>query len=100
MADTTFSSGTVIQSDWLNDVNNSVYRGLIPGTSNQRGTVVSSAGQTVFTVPFTYNTGSTRLDVYINGVHQIYNSSYTYTNSTTVTFTEGVFENAIVEFVE
>ena len=32
MADTTFASGTVIQSPWLNDVNNYVYHGTPPGT--------------------------------------------------------------------
>ena len=28
MADTTFSPGTTITSDWLNDVNDSVYNGI------------------------------------------------------------------------
>lgn len=99
MATTVFVPGTVIESDWLNDVNDYVYNGGGPETSYQRGTVVATAGQTVFTVPFTYNPTVTKLDVYINGIHQIYLESYLQTNATTVTFTEAVPVNAVVEFV-
>lgn len=99
MSSTTFIPGTVITSPWLNDVNDYVYNGGGPATSYQRGTVTATAGQTVFTVPFTYNPAVTKLSVFINGVHQLYTTSYTQTDATTVTFTEGVPVNAVVEFV-
>jgi hypothetical protein len=94
MASTYFIDNTTpIVSAWLNDVNNFVYQG------KQRGTVTATSGQTVFTVPFTYTVGANTLDVYIDGVRQILNSSYTETNSTTVTFSEGVHVGGKVEFV-
>lgn len=94
MASTYFIDGsTPIVATWLNDVNNYVYQGI------QRGTVVATSGQTVFTVPFTYTVGAKTLDVYINGVRQILDSSYTETTSTSVTFSEAVPVTAVVEFV-
>jgi hypothetical protein len=94
MASTYFiDNSTPIVSSWLNDVNNFVYQG------KQRGTVTATASQTVFTVPFTYTVGANTLDVYIDGVRQILNSSYTETNSTTVTFSEGVHVGGKVEFI-
>ena len=99
MATTVFVPGTVIVPDWLNDVNDYVYNGGGPAASYQRGQVVATAGQTVFTVPFTYNPAVTKLDVYINGIHQRYPDSYAQTDSTTVTFTEAVPVTAVVEFV-
>jgi hypothetical protein len=94
MASTYFiDNSTPIVSSWLNDVNNFVYQG------KQRGTVTATAGQSVFTVPFTYTVGANTLDVYIDGVRQILNSSYTETNSTTVTFSEGVHVGGKVEFI-
>lgn len=97
MASTTFvDSQTPILASWLNDVNDYVYGGnssLYP-----HGTVVATAGQTVFTVPFTYSVGSNKLKVAIQGIKQVLGSSYNETNSTTVTFTEAVPVNAVVEF--
>lgn len=94
MASTYFiDNSTPIVSSWLNDVNNFVYQG------KTRGTVTATAGQSVFTVPFTYTVGANTLDVYIDGVRQILNSSYTETNSTTVTFSEGVHVGGKVEFI-
>ena len=94
MASTYFiDNSTPIVAAWLNDVNDFVYQGI------QRGTVTATSGQTVFTVPFSYVVGSNRLSVYINGVRQILNSSYTETNTTTVTFSAAVPVTAIVEFV-
>ena len=94
MASTYFiDNSTPIVSSWLNDVNNYVYQG------KQRGTVTSTAGQAVFTVPFTYTVGANTLDVYIDGIRQILNSSYTETNSTTVTFSEGIHVGGKVEFI-
>jgi len=94
MATTYFIDGsTPIVAAWLNDVNDYVYQG------RQRGTVTATSGQTVFTVPFTYTVGAKTLDVYINGVRQILTSSYTETSTTSVTFSEAVPINAVVEFV-
>jgi hypothetical protein len=94
MASTNFIDGvTPIVATWLNDVNSYVYQG------RQRGTVTAVSGQTVFTVPFTYSVGANTLDVYINGVRQILTSSYTETTTTTVTFTQAVPVNAVVEFI-
>ena len=94
MATTYFiDNSTPIVAAWLNDVNDYVYQG------RQRGTVTATSGQTVFTVPFTYTVGAKTLDVYINGVRQILTSSYTETNTTSVTFSEAVPVNAVVEFV-
>jgi hypothetical protein len=94
MATTYFiDNSTPIVAAWLNDVNNYVYQGRL------RGTVTATSGQTVFTVPFTYTVGAKTLDVYINGIRQILSSSYTETTSTTITFSEGVPINALVEFI-
>ena len=94
MASTYFIDGsTPIVYAWLNDVNDYVYQG------RQRGTVVATSGQTLFVVPFTYTVGAKTLDVYINGIRQILNSSYTETSPTYVTFSEGVPINCVVEFV-
>ena len=94
MASTYFiDNSTPIVAAWLNDVNNYVYQG------RQRGTVTATSGQTVFTVPFIYSVGAKTLDVYINGIRQILGSSYTETSTVTVTFSEAVSVNAIVEFV-
>jgi hypothetical protein len=94
MASTYFiDNSTPIVSAWLNDVNNFVYQG------RTRGTVTATASQTVFTVPFTYSVGANTLDVYIDGVRQILNSSYTETNATTVTFSEGIHVGGKVEFI-
>lgn len=94
MASTYFIDGTTpIVAAWLNDVNNYVYQG------RQRGTVVATSGQSVFTVPFTYTVGAKTLDVFINGVRQILGTSYTEATSTTVSFSEAVPVNAVVEFV-
>ena len=89
---------TPIVSAWLNDVNTATYTSIPTLQSKPRGTVTATSGQTVFTVPFSYVVGSNRLCVYINGVRQILNSSYTETNTTTVTFSAAVPVTALVEF--
>jgi hypothetical protein len=94
MASTYFiDNSTPIVSSWLNDVNDFVYQGI------QRGTVTATAGQTVFTVPFTYSVGENTLDVYVDGVRQIINSSYTETSTTSITFSEGIHVGGKVEFI-
>ena len=96
MASTTFTDGqTPILASWLNDVNDHVYgESTLP-----RGTVTATAGQTVFTVPFSYVVGTNTLEVFIQGIKQIITSSYAETNSTTVTFTEAVPVGCVVEFI-
>ena len=99
MASTNFiDSQTPVVAAWLNDVNDFVYSGIPPAGSRPRGTVTATAGQTVFTVPFTYQVGTNMLNVYIQGIKQLLTTSYAETNSTTVTFTEAVPVNAVVEF--
>jgi len=100
MSSTYFIDNTTpIVSAWLNDVNTATYTSIPTLQTKPRGTVTATSGQTVFTVPFSYVVGSNRLSVYINGVRQILNSSYTETNTTTVTFSTAVPVTAIVEFV-
>ena len=99
MANTTFvDSQTPVVAAWLNDVNDFVYSYIPPSGSRPQGTVTATAGQTVFTVPFTYTVGVNMLNVYIQGIKQLLTTSYAETNSTTVTFTEAVPVNAVVEF--
>lgn len=99
MASTTFvDSQTPVVAAWLNDVNDFVYSGIPPSGSRPRGTVTATAGQTVFTVPFTYTPGTNSLNVYIQGIKQLLTTSYAETNNTTITFTEGVPLGCVVEF--
>ena len=91
---TTFSSGTLITHQWLNDVNTAVF------STNKQTSVTATAGQTVFNIyPFTYTVGNHSLFVFINGIKQIVNSNYVETNSSVVTFNSGVSLNAVVEFI-
>ena len=77
--------GPTVSAAWLNAVTAAVSGMQTPTT------LIAAAGQTVFTVPATA-VGA----VYINGVFQIPNSSYTRTNDTTITFSEAVPVNAKV----
>ena len=86
MAQTTFTDTvTPIVSSWLNDVDHTVYR-----TTNYTAT----AGQTVFTI-LSYTLGG-HIMVFINGLMQIYNSSYVETDATTITFSSGLSVGDIV----
>lgn len=96
MTSTVFTSGTIIESSWLNEADSYVY-GTNASTRWQYETTATS-GQTVFNLPLIYTPGSKRLVVYINGVKQSATSSYVETNSTTVTFTQAVPFTAKVEF--
>ena len=60
----------------------------------------ATAGQTAFTVGFTYSVGNNTLNVLVNGSKQIVNLNYTETNSTTVTFVDGLNVGDVVEFVQ
>jgi hypothetical protein len=88
---------TPITAAWLNDVNESVY-GTGPATRS-RGAVTAIAGQTIFTVPFAFTAGSLDLVVYINGIFQVLGTSYTENLNNTITFSEAVPVNCVVEFV-
>jgi hypothetical protein len=87
MASTTYVDfvGPAVNAAWLNDVNNSTYR-----ITN----IIAIAGQTVFTVP-TYVLGG-RLQVWINGILQQSGTSFTETNTTTITFSEGLTVGLVV----
>lgn len=95
MASTYFiDNSTPIVSSWLNDVNTFVYQG------KQRGVVTATtSNQTIFTVPFTYTVGANTLDVYVDGIRQILNTSYTEVSPTGIVFSEGVHLGAKVEFI-
>ena len=60
----------------------------------------ATAGQTAFTVGFTYAVGNNSLSVLVNGSKQIVTLNYTETSSTVVTFVDGLNVGDIVEFVQ
>jgi hypothetical protein len=66
--------------------------------SNQQNYQTATQGQVAFTVGFTYIAGSNTLNVMVNGSKQIVGVNYTETNSTTVTFANGLNAGDIVEF--
>jgi hypothetical protein len=68
--------------------------------ANSQAYATATAGQTVFTVGFTYSVGNNTLNVLVNGSKQIATLNYTETNSTTVTFLTGLNVGDIVEFVQ
>ena len=61
---------------------------------------VATAGQTAFTVGFTYSVGNNSLSVLVNGSKQIVTLNYGETNSTTITFVDGLNVGDVVEFVQ
>jgi hypothetical protein len=61
---------------------------------------VATAGQTVFTVGFTYTVGNNTLNVLVNGAKQIATLNYVETSSTIVTFIDGLNVGDVVEFVQ
>jgi hypothetical protein len=61
---------------------------------------VATAGQTAFTVGFTYTVGNNSLNVLVNGSKQIVGLNYVETNGTTVTFVDGLNVGDVVEFVQ
>jgi len=61
---------------------------------------VATAGQTVFTVGFTYTVGNNTLNVLVNGAKQIATLNYVETSSTIVTFVDGLNVGDVVEFVQ
>ena len=61
---------------------------------------LATAGQTAFTVGFTYTPGNNSLNVLVNGSKQIVTLNYTETNTTTVTFLTGLNVGDVVEFIQ
>jgi hypothetical protein len=60
----------------------------------------ATAGQTVFTVGFTYTVGNNTLNVLVNGSKQIATLNYVETNNTTITFVDGLNVGDVVEFIQ
>lgn len=60
----------------------------------------ATAGQTAFTVGFTYTPGNNSLNVLVNGSKQIVTLNYTETSTTVVTFLTGLNVGDIVEFIQ
>jgi hypothetical protein len=78
-------------------VDTSIYNGFkslsssAPGTAlyQYRFEVYATAGQTVFTLPWTYIPGSNDLSAYVNGVRQA-GTAYTETSVSSITFVSGL----------
>lgn len=69
--------------------------------TNQQEIVTATAGQTVFTLPFSYQPATNSLSVFVDGVNQYGPSaSYAYveTDANTVTFNSGLHVGAEVKF--
>ena len=60
----------------------------------------ATAGQTAFTIGFTYTPGNNSLNVIVNGSKQIVNLNYVETSPTVITFVDGLNVGDIVEFVQ
>lgn len=61
---------------------------------------VATAGQTDFTVAFTYTVGNNSLSVLVNGAKQIVTLNYTETSNIVVTFLAGLNVGDVVEFIQ
>lgn len=69
--------------------------------SNQQDIQTATAGQTVFTLPFSYQPATNSLSVFVDGVNQYgpgAQYAYTETSSSSVTFTNGLHVGAEVKF--
>jgi hypothetical protein len=71
----------------------------LPSAGSQND-IVATAGQTAFTVGFTYVVGNNSLSVLVNGSKQIVGLNYVETSSTVVTFIDGLNVGDVVEFVQ
>jgi hypothetical protein len=72
----------------------------INAASAEQAYQTATAGQTAFTVGFTYTVGNNSLSVLVNGSKQIVTLNYTETSQTVVTFVDGLNVGDIVEFVQ
>ena len=69
--------------------------------TNNQDIQTATAGQTVFTLPFSYQAGTNSLSVFVDGVNQYgpgATYSYVETDSNTVTFNSGLHVGAEVKF--
>lgn len=75
--------------------------GIAAGAENAVTEVqIATAGQTDFVLTsMAYTPGVFTLGVYIDGVNQVVNNSYTETSATTVTFVSGLHVGAVVKFI-
>ena len=65
-----------------------------------REIATATAGQTVFNLSaLTYTPASNNLSVFIQGIKQRLTSAYAETDNNTITFTEAVPVNAVIEFI-
>jgi len=65
-----------------------------------REVATATTGQTIFNLSMlTYTPASNNLSVYIQGIKQRLTSAYVETDNNTITFTEAVPVNAVVEFI-
>ena len=69
------------------------------GFSQNQSYSTATQGQTVFTVPFTYDFGGANLYVFVNGSKQVNTLNYTETSTTYITFLSGLNAGDIVEFI-
>ena len=69
-------------------------------SAGQEGYITATQGQKVCTVPFNYLVGSNSLYVFVNGSKQVNTLNYSETNTSTVTFVDGLNVGDIVEFVQ
>ena len=69
------------------------------GFAQNQSYSTATQGQTVFTVPFTYDFGGANLYVFVNGSKQVNTLNYTETSTTYITFLSGLNAGDIVEFI-
>jgi hypothetical protein len=81
----------------VNGLIQSAYNGNIV---KLREIATATSGQTIFNLSgLTYTPASNNLSIFINGIKQRLTSAYTETDNNTITFTEAVPVNAVVEFI-
>jgi hypothetical protein len=73
--------------------------GSIGGGSNSQQYFTATAGQTVFSLSFSYDIGLNTLFVFVNGSKQIVSLNYLETSTTSITFLTGLNLGDIVEVV-
>ncbi len=108
-SDLDMDSNSIINlADGVNNtdaVNLRQVNGLIQGAYDGnivklREIATATSGQTIFNLSgITYTPASNNLSVYIQGIKQRLTSAYTETDNNTITFTEAVPVNAVVEFI-
>lgn len=64
----------------------------------QQGTATATQGQTVFTIGFPYVVGGNSLQIFVNGSKQISGLNYNETNTTTITFVDGLNAGDVLQY--